>query len=70
MLTMEQMAEKPIEDGVIYVTPQEFSEYVRMPKRLSLMRKVHEEERVQQIVKDMLAGRKPVVYFNHEVRVR
>lgn len=70
MLTMDNMAEKPVEDGVIYLNEQEFAEYVRMPYRMKLMRKVHDEGTLQGIIKDMLAGRRQVVYFKHEVRVR
>lgn len=67
MLTMKKMATMPVEDGVIYLSPEQFREYVHMPKRVNFIRSIRSEEVTQQILKDQMTGKQPVIYFKYKV---
>ena len=67
MLTMQDMDNKPVKDGVIYLSESEFKQHVNMRSRVNSIRTVYGEDRVQQILSDNMAGRRPVTFFNYKV---
>lgn len=67
---MALLEDLPVENGTIYVTKEQFKEFVYHPHRVKLMRAIREEDEVQKILKDQMAGRKPVTYFNAQVVAR
>lgn len=65
-----KLAEKPVIDGIIYVTQEELRDYVYDPYKAELQVKSGmSQEAIEQQRQDMMAGRRDVTFRNLLVRV-
>lgn len=65
------VTETPAQDGVIYVTKEEFKNYIYSPRREKLMALSGMSEiEIQDHQAEMMSGRREVTYKGHIVKIK